>query len=64
VRTLKAGLDSNRLIGTAVGVLMERHQLSREVAFAHLLRVSQDSNVKLVEVARRMVEQGAPAELS
>jgi AmiR/NasT family two-component response regulator len=45
-------------IGQAVGVLMERYGLSPEAAFNYLRRVSQTRNVKLREVARKLVSTG------
>lgn len=56
VETLTAGLESNRLTGVAVGLLMARYGLGRSAAFAFLRRLSQDSNIKLVEVARGIVD--------
>jgi len=55
-RTLRTGLQSNREIGKAVGLLMAFHKVSDEEAFAMLRSTSQDLNVKLVEVARQVVE--------
>ena len=37
---------------------MERGRLTADQAFAALQRTSQDRNVKLAEVARRLVETG------
>ena len=53
--TLRQGLDSNREIGKAVGLLMAMHDLDQDAAFAMLSRVSQEMNLKLVEVAARVV---------
>jgi transcriptional regulator with GAF, ATPase, and Fis domain len=53
--TLREGLDSNREIGKAVGLLMAAHKVDDEEAFAILRRASQDMNMKLVEVAREVV---------
>ncbi|HEX8629271.1 MAG TPA: GAF and ANTAR domain-containing protein [Catenuloplanes sp.] len=46
------------LIGQAKGILMERHKLTGDEAFALLVRASQHTNVKLHEVARELVETG------
>ena len=54
---LAASLSSRRLIGQAQGLLMERFSLDPEAAFALLRRLSQTSNVKVVEIARRLVEE-------
>lgn len=55
IETLTVALDSRTLIGQAAGILMERHQLDGDRAFAVLKRVSQDSNRKLRDVARELV---------
>src|SRR4051794_16132130 len=51
VTNLERGLDSNRRIGIAVGILMCRHQVSADRAFAILRTHSQRSNVKVRELA-------------
>ena len=53
--TLKQGLESNREIGKAVGLLMAFHHVSDEEAFAMLRTASQDLNLKLSEVAQQVV---------
>ena len=57
-RNLKIALESNREIGVAIGVLMHEHRLSREQAFDVLRAASQDSNRKLADVAREVVDTG------
>jgi hypothetical protein len=54
--SLRSGLLSNREIGKAVGLLMAFRSVDDEEAFAMLRRASQQMNVKLVEVARRVVD--------
>jgi hypothetical protein len=54
--SLRAGLHSNREIGKAMGLMMAFHKISDEEAFTMLRRASQDMNIKLSEVARRVVE--------
>jgi transcriptional regulator with GAF, ATPase, and Fis domain len=54
--TLQRGLESNREIGKAVGLLMVTHDVDDAAAFALLRRASSDMNVKLAEVARRVVD--------
>lgn len=49
---------SRLLIGQAEGVLMERYRLSAEQAFDWLLHISNNSNRKLVDVARELVATG------
>lgn len=55
---LTAALSARDVIGQAKGILMERHKLSADQAFAVLARASQDSNTKLVDVARVLAEAG------
>lgn len=54
--TLRAGLQSNREIGKAVGLMMAFHKISDQDAFAMLRQASQELNLKLSEVARQVVE--------
>jgi GAF domain-containing protein len=53
---LKEALESRQLIGEATGILMERLDCSREVAFDQLRRTSNSTNVKLKVVARGVVD--------
>ncbi|MEU6324847.1 GAF and ANTAR domain-containing protein [Streptomyces sp. NPDC047009] len=46
-------------IGEAMGILMGGHHLTEEQAFDVLRRYSQENNIKLREVARRVCEQGS-----
>lgn len=55
---LEAALRSNREIGTAIGVLMAQHRLTRDQAHELLRVASQDSNRKLAELATEVVETG------
>jgi hypothetical protein len=55
---LERALASRQLVGQAQGILMERHRLTAADAFARLTATSQARNVKLHEVARRLVETG------
>lgn len=56
---LAAAVTSRRLIGQAQGLLMERFSLDEDASFALLRRLSQTSNVKVVEIARRVVDDRA-----
>jgi GAF domain-containing protein len=49
-------IDARKLIGQAQGILMERFALDSDQAFAVLRRYSQDHNIKLREVAQRLIE--------
>ncbi|HET7388733.1 MAG TPA: GAF and ANTAR domain-containing protein [Nocardioidaceae bacterium] len=53
--TLRRGLESNREIGKAVGLMMAFHKIDDDAAFALLKKASQDMNLKLAEVARQVV---------
>lgn len=52
---LDLAMLSRDVIGQAKGILMERHRVPGTRAFAMLVRASQDSNVKLREVAEHVV---------
>jgi hypothetical protein len=49
---LQKAVDSRDLIGQAKGILMERFGIDDEAAFGMLVKSSQDTNIKLTEVAR------------
>jgi GAF domain-containing protein len=49
-------IDARKLIGQAQGMLMERFSLDADQAFAVLRRYSQDNNVKLRDVAQRLID--------
>jgi GAF domain-containing protein len=53
---LARALDSRKVIGQALGILMERFELTEDGAMSYLLRVSQHRNIKLREIARLVVE--------
>lgn len=54
---LKTALRTRKLIGQAIGIVMERFELNEEMAFRYLVRLSSNSNVKLRDVARDLVAQ-------
>ena len=56
-RGLQEALLSRDTIGQAKGILMERHKITPEDAFDLLRRASQNLNLKLREVAQRLVDQ-------
>jgi hypothetical protein len=57
-RQLGQALQSRDLIGQAKGILMERFRVNSEQAFRMLVSSSQNTNIKLVEVARWLTETG------
>jgi len=57
-QSMSAGLQSNRVIGVALGILMERHQLTADEAFATLRRASSYQNRKLALIAEDLVTTG------
>jgi hypothetical protein len=56
---LERAVESHRLVGQAMGILIERHRILSEEAFDMLRRAAQDHNVKLREVAQRVIESGS-----
>lgn len=59
VENLERALASNRDIGTAIGVLIAQHKLTRDQAFDLLRIASQNTNRKLHEVALDVIDTGA-----
>ncbi len=56
--SLAKALANRDIIGQAKGILMERHKVSAEVAFALLARASQHTNRKLLDVATAVATTG------
>jgi signal transduction histidine kinase/FixJ family two-component response regulator len=56
---LRQALASNRTIGTAIGIVIARYGLAPDRAFHTLVRISQQSNRKLRDVAEEIVAAGA-----
>jgi GAF domain-containing protein len=55
---LRSAVSGRDVIGQAKGILMERHRLTADQAFAVLARVSQEMNRKLADVARELTDTG------
>jgi GAF domain-containing protein len=55
---LNAALQTRKIIGQAIGMIMERYHLDEERAVGYLIRVSQHSNIKLRDIAAELVQQG------
>jgi GAF domain-containing protein len=54
--TLRQAIDARKLVGQAQGILMERFGIDSDQAFAVLRRYSQDHNIKLRDVAQRLIK--------
>lgn len=55
---LMRALKVNREIGVAMGILMQRHRLTRRQAFDALRVASQDANRKLADIATEVADTG------
>lgn len=58
VEHLRLALANSRMIGMAMGIVIERQECTPDGAFAVLRRISQCENRKLHEVARDVVASG------
>lgn len=56
IHNLQEAVRTRGLIGSAVGIVMERYQLTDDRAFAFLTRLSQDGNTKLRVIAQQIIE--------
>jgi AmiR/NasT family two-component response regulator len=56
---MRKAMESRAVIEQAKGIAMERYGLAAETAWSWLVRTSQDSNKKLREVARELVESSS-----
>ncbi|MFJ9821791.1 GAF and ANTAR domain-containing protein [Streptomyces sp. NPDC101151] len=56
---MEQAVATRHTIGEAMGILMGRHHLTEEQAFDVLRRYSQENNIKLREVARRICAKGS-----
>ena len=55
-QTMTAAVDARKLVGQAMGILMERYAVDDDRAFAILKRYSQDTNTKLRDVAQQLID--------
>ena len=58
---LETALGTRDMIGQAQGMIMERYDLGGEQAMDLLRRISQDSQAKIQQIARRLVEGDDPS---
>lgn len=56
VQELSAELKDRKVIDRAKNLLMQRQQLSEDLAYAKLRKTAMDKNLRLVEVAQRMLD--------
>lgn len=54
---LQTALGTRKVIGQALGIVMERYQLDEDRAFQFLVRVSSQGNVKLRDIAQEIVDR-------
>jgi AmiR/NasT family two-component response regulator len=54
-QNLWQAIDARKRVGQAQGILMERFDLDEDKAFSVLMRYSQNNNMKLRDVAERLV---------
>jgi len=54
---LTEALETSKVLGQAVGVLMERYDMNAERAFVFLVRASSHTNIELRDVAQELVDQ-------
>ncbi|AYJ47837.1 GAF and ANTAR domain-containing protein [Rhodococcus sp. P1Y] len=52
---IRAALTTRDVIGQAKGMLMERYKLGAQAAFALLSKLSQDTNIRLADLAHQVV---------
>jgi GAF domain-containing protein len=55
-KTMSVAIDARKLVGQAMGILMERYDIDSDRAFAILKRYSQDTNTKLRDVAQQLID--------
>jgi AmiR/NasT family two-component response regulator len=56
IAELREALESGRIIGAAVGIVMERFDLDAEAALAFLKRVSSQHNRRLRDLATELMQ--------
>ena len=58
---LQQAVETREMIGKAIGILMERESISDEEAFSMLRVASQNSNIKLRDIAAEVVDRALQA---
>ncbi len=59
-RQFRSGLASRDIIGQAKGIVMERHDINAVDAFRLLVKLSQDRNEPVVQIAEALVDKDHP----
>lgn len=59
IRQLEEGLKARQMIGQAVGLVMASQQVDADQAFQVLVRISQNANVKVREIAEEVVRKAS-----
>lgn len=54
---LQEAIGTRKIIGQAIGIVMQQHEIDEDRAFHFLLRVSNTSNIKLRTVAQELVDE-------
>jgi hypothetical protein len=57
--SMARAVDARKVVGQAMGILMERYGIDGDQAFAVLKRYSQDTNTKLRDVAQELIDTRA-----
>jgi len=57
IEGLNQALQTRKVIGQALGILMERYQMSEDAAFSFLVRASTTGNIKLRDIAQELVDR-------
>ncbi|MCV7195046.1 histidine kinase [Mycobacterium angelicum] len=57
---LRVAIDTRDMIGQAKGMLMERFNIDSVGAFDLLVKLSQDTNIRVEQIARKVVEAQRP----
>jgi GAF domain-containing protein len=60
IEGLNQALQSRKVIGQALGILMERYEIGEDAAFAFLVRASSHGNIKLRDIAQELVDGRNP----
>jgi AmiR/NasT family two-component response regulator len=54
---LNQAMHTRKVIGQAVGILMERYDIPEDNAFTFLIRASQSDNIKVRDIAQELIDQ-------